>query len=362
MNLLPGVMIENVGNRNERVVFIRGFDSRQIPLFVDGIPVYVPYNGSIDLARFTTFDLSEIQVTKGSPRCYYGPNTLGGSINLVSRRPSSEFEGDVLGGVGFDDNWAQNVHRLAANFGSNQGSWYVQAAPRCWTGTTSASRMITRPARPRTAAARQFRYQGHQVSLKFGLTPNDTDEYAMSYYKQDGVKGTPPYGGQTPRSVRASGAGRSTTRKASTSSRAPAFGRRPLRPPARLLRRVRQPAELLRRQHLHDAGPALRLQQHLRRSHLGRRRRVRLRPRPGPPAEVAASLKRDFHSEQDDFGEPWEKFEDDTVSDRRRGHLDHQRRTKLIAGTSWNRQDSKRAEKLPTTARSCPCRPAAIRP
>jgi outer membrane receptor protein involved in Fe transport len=93
VNLLPGVMIENIGNRNERVVFIRGFDSRQVPLFVDGIPVYVPYNGSIDLGRFTTFDLAEIQVTKAFTSVLLGPNTLGGSINLVSRRPTSSLRG-----------------------------------------------------------------------------------------------------------------------------------------------------------------------------------------------------------------------------------------------------------------------------
>ena len=31
--------------RNEKTLTVRGFDSRQVPLFIDGIPVYVPYDG-----------------------------------------------------------------------------------------------------------------------------------------------------------------------------------------------------------------------------------------------------------------------------------------------------------------------------
>ena len=42
LNLLPGVSIANVGPRNESVVYVRGFDLRQVPVFIDGVPVYVP--------------------------------------------------------------------------------------------------------------------------------------------------------------------------------------------------------------------------------------------------------------------------------------------------------------------------------
>ncbi|MGZ8220275.1 MAG: TonB-dependent receptor plug domain-containing protein, partial [Methylobacter sp.] len=46
-----------MGARNERLIYIRGFNSRQVPLFMDGIPVYVPYDGNVDLNRFSTFDI-----------------------------------------------------------------------------------------------------------------------------------------------------------------------------------------------------------------------------------------------------------------------------------------------------------------
>ena len=42
---LPGVNIDFSGGRNETGLRVRGYDARQVPLFLDGIPQYVPYDG-----------------------------------------------------------------------------------------------------------------------------------------------------------------------------------------------------------------------------------------------------------------------------------------------------------------------------
>ena len=85
VSVLPGVSLAR-NSRNEDMVYLRGFDARQVPVFLDGIPLYVPYDGYVDFGRFTTFDLAEIQVASGSASLLYGPNILGGAINLISRR------------------------------------------------------------------------------------------------------------------------------------------------------------------------------------------------------------------------------------------------------------------------------------
>lgn len=41
---LPGIVMQKSGNRNEYTLKVRGFDSRQVPVFFDGIPTYVPYD------------------------------------------------------------------------------------------------------------------------------------------------------------------------------------------------------------------------------------------------------------------------------------------------------------------------------
>lgn len=123
LDLLPGVTTGNSGNRNEKRVFIRGFGTTQVPVFMDGFPVYMSYDRSFDFNRFTTFDLSEIVVTKGFTSVLYGPNTMGGAINMISRKPVKAFEGDVGAGYGTGNAW--NAY---ANLGSKHEKWYLREA------------------------------------------------------------------------------------------------------------------------------------------------------------------------------------------------------------------------------------------
>lgn len=91
---LPGVSLSR-HNRNEEMVNLRGFHSRQLAIYVDGVPLYVPYDGYVDLGRFTTFDLAEINVAKAGASLLCGPNALGGAVNPVTRKPRKSFEADV---------------------------------------------------------------------------------------------------------------------------------------------------------------------------------------------------------------------------------------------------------------------------
>ena len=121
LNVLPGITLANVGPRNESVVYIRGFDLRQVPVFVDGVPVYVPYDGYVDMGRFTTVDLSQINVSKGFASILYGANTMGGAVNLVSRKPVRNFEINGRVGTFSGEGLRWNVHA-----GSNLGKYYFQ--------------------------------------------------------------------------------------------------------------------------------------------------------------------------------------------------------------------------------------------
>ncbi|MBP8203314.1 MAG: TonB-dependent receptor [Pseudomonas sp.] len=200
VNTLPGVNLSR-NNRNEEMVYVRGFDSRQVPLFLDGIAQYVPYDGYVDFARFTTFDLAEIRVAKGAASLLYGPNIMGGAINLVTRKPTREWEGDTR--LGFA---TAGERKVAANVGSKQGLWYFQAgfsyldADSFALGRGFEDHKIT-PSD--TGNRRQNAYRTDKKgSLKVGFTPNANDEYALGYSKQDGEKGNPVYTGKAKSGIR----------------------------------------------------------------------------------------------------------------------------------------------------------------
>lgn len=87
----PGVYV-TVGSKNEYNLSLRGIDSRRIVLLVDGIPVYEPYFSVFDLKTVTAGGIDSIQITKGPSSVLYGPNALGGIVNVITRRPSAGSE------------------------------------------------------------------------------------------------------------------------------------------------------------------------------------------------------------------------------------------------------------------------------
>ncbi|OZY87063.1 TonB-dependent receptor [Cellvibrio mixtus] len=196
LNLSSGVSLSKVGARNEEMIYVRGFDLRQVPVFLDGIPVYVPYDGYVDLGRFNTFGIAHIDVAKGFSSLIYGPNTLGGAINLVSRKPGEILEGEIGAGTSWDDNGNNNSRRVYTNIGSNQGSWYLQAG-LSYLDVDSFSLPDDFPARRfEDGGERNNSYSDdRKISVKLAFTPNETDEYSLSYSSQQGEKGNPPYAG-----------------------------------------------------------------------------------------------------------------------------------------------------------------------
>lgn len=192
LDLLPGVSVTAVGPRNESAVYVRGFDLRSTPLLLDGIPIYEPYDGYVDMGRFTTFDLGEITVSKNYTSLLYGPNAVGGAINLVTRRPVRPLE--ITGATG----WLTGGYRSDLHVGSHLGKFYVQAG-------------ISRIERDSFPLSSEFRatktqptgtgYRGNsysrddKVDVKVGFTPNARSEYAFNYIDQHGQKGVPVYTG-----------------------------------------------------------------------------------------------------------------------------------------------------------------------
>lgn len=195
LNLLPGVSVANVGPRNESVVYVRGFDLRQVPVFIDGVPVYVPYDGYVDMGRFTTFDLAQVNVSKGFASILYGANTMGGAINLVSRKPVGKFE--INGRAGM---YSGNGIRWNVNAGSRLGKFYYQVGASQLKQDTYPLSADFKPRKFQRSDDRENAYRNDlKFSAKVGFNPNATDEYVVGYVNQRGEKGNPPYVGNDPK-------------------------------------------------------------------------------------------------------------------------------------------------------------------
>lgn len=200
VNLLPGVTISN-NQRNELLVFLRGYDARQVPLFIDGVPVYVPYDGFVDFNRFSTYDVAAVQVAKGFSSIAYGPNALGGAINVVTRRPQRALEGDAFLGLGSGSDQQAGLNiglRPGASAEGGPGPWYAQLG-LSWRDAKGFR--MSRDFRPTPTEDGGLRNNSDRrdakLSFKLGYTPRGSDEYAIAYNRQDGRKGQPPTVGNT---------------------------------------------------------------------------------------------------------------------------------------------------------------------
>ena len=83
----PGVSV-TFGDKSVYTLKLRGVDSRRIALLVDGIPVYEPYYSTFDLKTVSAEGLDSLKLTRGPSSVLYGPNTLGGIVNVITQRPA----------------------------------------------------------------------------------------------------------------------------------------------------------------------------------------------------------------------------------------------------------------------------------
>lgn len=186
---LPGVSVQKVGRKNQTDIRIRGFTSEFIPIFIDGIPVYTPYDRGTDLSRYTTADVSEVSVSKAYVSPMFGANTLGGAVNIITKKPTKEFEGEIGAGISSGKGREQHL-----TLGTNQGLYYgllsISNYERDYFNLSDdfeAAGMEDGGHRDNADS------KDRKLNLKVGYTPNDTDEYSFNYIMQRAQKGNPEY-------------------------------------------------------------------------------------------------------------------------------------------------------------------------
>ncbi len=195
VKLIPGVTstFDSNGRRNEHDIFVRGFGRWQVPLSIDGIRIYLPADNRLDFNRFLTQDLAEIQVQKGYVSVLDGPGGMGGAINLVTRKPTQAFEAGAEAGAAFDNDGSYAGWNGYARIGTRQENFYLQATGSYLDRDHWRLSDDFRPASAiedggdRNASGNR----DWRVNAKAGYTPNETDEYSLSYTSQSGSKWAP---------------------------------------------------------------------------------------------------------------------------------------------------------------------------
>ena len=66
---------------------IQGLGDNNLKILIDGVPVAGRLNGNIDLSQINLDNIERVEIIEGPMSVVYGSNALGGTINLITKKP-----------------------------------------------------------------------------------------------------------------------------------------------------------------------------------------------------------------------------------------------------------------------------------
>lgn len=101
------IYIRGVGNQEPSAVSEQG-----VGVYLDG--VYVARSAG---AIFDLVDLERIEVLRGPQGTLFGRNSIGGAIQLISRRPSEDMDAEIRAGYGSNNEWHGRIRLDSGRLG-----------------------------------------------------------------------------------------------------------------------------------------------------------------------------------------------------------------------------------------------------
>jgi iron complex outermembrane recepter protein len=192
---LPGVTItHSYTGRNQQQISIHGFNYLQVPLYVDGILMNDPYDGTLDFRQIPTTSIAEIQVAKGFSSALMGPNAVGGAINIVTKAPQKKYEGEFL-----TEGYSGNGFLTSARLGTRWKHFFAQGSMDWMQDdyTPLSGNFATNLAQTNDELNHTYAHNA-TYNGRIGWTPRGQDEYVFSYMSQKANSGIPLNTGNDP--------------------------------------------------------------------------------------------------------------------------------------------------------------------
>lgn len=101
---VPGLDVRRSGSFGKTTsVTIRGANSNQVQVLVDGVRVKSPTLGQLDLADIPAHLIERIEVIRGPQSTLYGADAMGGVINIITKRGRGPFSATLSQEAGSHD-------------------------------------------------------------------------------------------------------------------------------------------------------------------------------------------------------------------------------------------------------------------
>src|SRR5713101_8245246 len=107
---LPGVEIRRSGSLGKTSsISIRGANSNQVQVLVDGVRVKSPTTGQVDLSDISPDQIERIEIIRGAQSTLYGADAIGGVVNIITRKGQGPFSASVQQEAGNYDTLASRA-------------------------------------------------------------------------------------------------------------------------------------------------------------------------------------------------------------------------------------------------------------
>lgn len=114
-----GIQVRNSGGTGGfSSISLRGSESSQVMIFMDGIPLSSASETGVDLGSISLGDIEKIEVFKGFTPMNFGMASMGGAVNIKTLRSKPGMSGFVSAGAG--------------SFGTRSYSGYFNHKPGVW--------------------------------------------------------------------------------------------------------------------------------------------------------------------------------------------------------------------------------------
>ena len=98
---VPGLnVVQTGGPGGTTSVFIRGANSNQTKVFIDGIDATDPATGTFNFEHVLTWDIDRVEIERGPQSGLYGADAIGGVVNIITKTGSgpAQVGGSIEGG------------------------------------------------------------------------------------------------------------------------------------------------------------------------------------------------------------------------------------------------------------------------
>jgi outer membrane receptor protein involved in Fe transport len=172
-------------------VYVRGFERHQTKVLIDGIPVYEPFRKVFDLSMIPAGIIDKIKIVKGPSSVLYGANTMGGVVNVITKKRAGKPLTELTCSCGRD-----GTQRYQIDHGAGFGKFNYWLSGSY--GTSDGFRLSKKY--NSDAQVSPFEdgglrdnsdYSRRALALSLGFRPSEDGEVNFSFLINDGEAGLP---------------------------------------------------------------------------------------------------------------------------------------------------------------------------